>query len=280
MAEADINSAELDSESDNVSSGEKHSINVGLNSRRSASPGVAKRVIQHDSTPAAVETAGNNTNSNPKPSTDNAIDDLTQKMANSLLESSSNKSAKTEYISINQKLDEKRQQDLVTQLSKQEVMLPQSLVSKDIPAVHSSSSHTSLNNSGSNGYADNILITNSTHNGITAQTNSITRNPLSSNSAAEISLMDASVLNIHKVVSDASQTPSIQTPWSNSNGVVDHAGPNTQPSNEEVDILTAMSGEPTPNSLPVVTDGISDGEISSDSDSEELSQPQANFQVR
>lgn len=228
---------------------------ASFSKERSPSPGIARRVLT-ESTEEPTEAVSAPQS---EASTDAAIDNLTEKLANSLLEKPNSQPQKQQYVSINQKLAEKRQQEMKEQLAKK-----QTLINADLVAIHTSASITQLSQ-------DDIDIAAPTENG--SLNGHINGPNISSDilmpQALSDNVMDASILNISKPSTlNPSTAPSNQTIFDVTNGI-DSLTPASESSGaHEVDILTAMSGEPTPNSLPLVTDGISDGEISSDSDEE------------
>ena len=235
---------------------------------RSPSPGIARRVV----TDVTCEPTGEPTETVSASNTDAVIDDLTEKLANSLLEKPSAQPQKQQYVSMNQKLAERRQQELNDQLVQNH---HQAEKTENPVAIHTSASLTQLSH-------EDIDMLGPTANGsLNGQING----------AADISsdilipqsdnVMDGSILNISKPTTlNPSVVPNTQTLFDTSNGI-DSLTPASENSGaHEVDILTAMSGEPTPNSLPLVTDGISDGEISSDSEVEGVPDDPAGLQIR
>lgn len=247
---------------------------LGTNNGRSPSPGVAKQLPT--SLPesnlqdtllepnASIERLVNN----PRPANEHVIEEMTQKLAGSLLDSSSS-NAKTEYISINQKLEEKRKQELAQELVKTGAMLAQSKQLQEITLVHSSSSYNQLNDApSSNDTTINFLVSGNTKDVALEASSLAAVDSLAFN--ASCSFVEVDTPNIRKSVLNTNGPLGSHTVWENSNGstaALDTATGKESPS--EVDILTAMSGEPLPNTLPNVTDGISDGEISLDSDDDD-----------
>ena len=223
-----------------------------MSSPRGASPGVAKRVL----TPQPPD-ADEQPSKNDQSTGDNVINDLTQRFAENLLDNSSKSLPKTDYVSINQKLEEKRKQELAERLAQSE------LVSPHVPAVHTSASYSQLpNESPVNGGASADVLLNgsgqSTHSATTNNTHNSTPIPASA-------MMDVASLTISKPAFSTSSPLNSNTMWENSNGGT--AGKTVDGGDaEELDLITAMSGEPAPNTLPLVADGLSDGDISSESD--------------
>lgn len=221
--------------------------------RRSSSPGVARRVTSDADETGPVTSHG----SSPQPDSvsDVVIDSLSEKLANSLLEKPSTQTPKPEYVSINQKLAEKRQQQINENLHRNQM----NSSTEGPAAIHSSASLTQLSQAG-----DEVSLT---HNGAV---NGVADLGILLPETNTNNMMDGSLLNIGKPAPTQNHTPAVtgtQTMFETSNGI-DSLTPASDSSaaTHEVDILTAMSGEPTPNSLPAVMDGISDGEITSDSE--------------
>ncbi|XP_067928325.1 uncharacterized protein [Watersipora subatra] len=224
----------------------------GKHSPRVASPGVAKRIVSQ------LQKSDENINDlsdAAKKTEDSVIHDLTQRFADNLLENPSKSVPKTEYVSINQKLEEKRKRDIAEHLARNEMHAPQGQSTENIPTVHKSSSYSQLSSE-------------SMCNGVTSSNDALSGHADSSMVIPVSQLMDVSSLNISKPALTASSPLNATTLWENSNGV---AAQDTGKSNEsdELDLLTAMSGEPAPNTLPVLADGLSEGEISSESEAED-----------
>lgn len=197
--------------------------------RRSPSPGVARR----------VDTMANDTQR-----CDPTIDDLSNKFVDALLDTNSAASSfqpATKYVSMNEQIIEKQM----------------NIQSEVVSADNGSSSHSG-----------DLAVDSTDHTSKVEAAVEINIAPVhlinGSNGLADTVLnpIDSSMLNIDKQKSTQTNSARTVTNWETSNGMdlvdVD------QKTSQEVDILTALSGEPTPNSLPQVTDGISDGEISSD----------------
>ena len=202
--------------------------------RRSPSPGVARR----------VDAASNNVLA-----CDPTIDDLSNKLVDSLLDSKSGHGTAVQvpakYVSMNEQIEGKQKAgfDLET------------AAAETVPSEHDgnpkdSTSHPVNDTAGD----DRPTLPDHMING-------------SNGLADTLNPIDSTTMNIDKPKFVQNSTTRTVTNWETSNGMefvnVDHH------TSQEVDILTALSGEPTPNSLPQVTDGLSDGEVSSEESEEE-----------
>jgi len=158
------------------------------------------------------------------------IENLSKRLAENLLtKESPTTESSVKYVSLNEQIQKQQEQ-------RQKAMLAEQ--SSELPDVHRAACYNQLVESTSMNLLD------------------------------ESNVMDTSVMTMAKP--GATELPRTQTMWQNQNGItVSHANDSNHEQADELDILTALSGEPTPNSLPNVTDGLSDGEVSSDSSDEE-----------
>lgn len=247
-------------------------MNMSSSGHPSPSPGRAQLVVETPHIPDSEAEPG-------VTSKDSIINDMTQKLADQLLAEPSTTTCKPEYISINKQLEMKRQNEL----SQSKLVQNSTKPYEDLPQVHTSSSYNSLSNS-TGGIASEILTPSVVAQSAGSQVstdNTSAANFVGSGSQRELDI-DIGELNISKGSASVSgsstlNTQTLFTHTSNCN-VLKVVNSDLTVS-QEVDMLTAMSGEPTPNSLPVVADGLSDGEISSDSEVDNTDTRDVNFAV-
>lgn len=227
---------------------------VSSSERRSPSPGVAKRLI----------TTANSSNTDiPEPSASGTeIDDLSKKLADSLLEKNTAATQPPKYVSMNEK--RKKDVEAFSGLETVPAAVHDKKLTESISINTTTSTPTTLTN-GSNGQLTNGQ--NPTNNlsqavdlGLWISKERDLDNPWAAG------LDRAATLNISKSSSNGgnSSIKPLTDLDSASKDMSSLADENLI--SAEVDILTAISAQATPSSLPNVLDGLSDGEISSDDD--------------
>lgn len=232
--------------------------------RRSPSPGVAKRIVD--------ATSVNGDSARPD-STANAadIDDLSKKLADSLLDATPTVTQPNKYVSMN---DQKKMDDEPAPSRPTQPSLPGGWVETPA-AVHDSrlTESISINRAKSAVSNGSQLSDSNLTNGVGAADS----HNLSQTLQFDLwESKDHDLDNPFATRLDSAATPNIAKPVNgvstiskkpvtnfdtgkDLNGLVEDNLIST-----EVDVLTAISAQATPSSLPNVLDGLSDGEVSSD----------------